>query len=111
MKKATNHAALRAKMRRLSIAELEFIRRDAHEAAQAMPDGPNAGHYADEAGYAAMELTGRLTLCNCSQCGRAYKLPLPTAREFGRLGPCSPCLDRQHVEFMRTTGARLGLQD
>ena len=109
MKKYTDHAALRAKMRRMSIPELEYIRRDAREAAEAMPDGPNAGHYADEAGYAAMELAGRLVPATCCDCGKSYKIPYPTAQEFGRLGPCNSCLDRQHEQFMATTGRKLGL--
>jgi len=38
---------------------LRFIMRDAHEAMEAMPEGPKAGYYADEIHYCGMELVRR----------------------------------------------------
>jgi hypothetical protein len=54
--KKMNHAEYQKKCRGLSDAQLRFIIRDAKEAIKAMPDNPNAGYYADEVHYAAMEL-------------------------------------------------------
>lgn len=47
----------------------------------------------------------------CPTCGRSHEISPETAAEFTRLCQCIPCIDRAHVEFMRTTGARLGLKD
>ena len=41
-------------------SELRYIINDAREALDAMPDGINAGFYADEVHYCAMELKKRL---------------------------------------------------
>lgn len=59
MIKRMDHNEYPKSMRAKSEAELRFIIRDAGEAAEAMPDGPNYGYYADEVHYAAMELTRR----------------------------------------------------
>ena len=59
MQKHMDHAAYQRKMKRKTFAELMFIARDATEAAEAMPEGPNAGYYADEAHYALMEMKRR----------------------------------------------------
>ncbi len=42
-----------------SISSLHFIIRDAREAIKANPENPNAGYYADEISYAAMEIRRR----------------------------------------------------
>jgi hypothetical protein len=57
--KTMHHAEYMKALKTKSIAELKHIIRDAHEAIDAMPDGPNAGFYADEVSYAAMELNSR----------------------------------------------------
>lgn len=53
--KVMDHGAYRAQLKRKSIPELLFIIRDANQAIEANPDGPNAGYYADEVHYAATE--------------------------------------------------------
>ena len=54
------HTATMARYKKLSVAQLEFIRADAYEAAQ-VGDGWNekAGQYWDEVHYASMELKAR----------------------------------------------------
>lgn len=42
-----------------SWAQLEFIRKDAHEAMTANPDGHKAGYYADEINYVTNEMHNR----------------------------------------------------
>jgi hypothetical protein len=59
--KTMDHMAYQKKIRRLPCDALRFIVKDAQEAIAAMPDGPNAGYYADEINYAAMELKKRET--------------------------------------------------
>jgi hypothetical protein len=54
--KKMDHAAYPKKCRGLSDLVLRFIIKDANEALMAMPNGENAGYYADEIHYAAMEL-------------------------------------------------------
>jgi len=58
--KIMNHAEYQERMTTLSIEALRFIMADAYNAAQAMPDSPNAGYYLDELNYASMELARRL---------------------------------------------------
>jgi hypothetical protein len=57
--KEMRHAEYMKALKSKSISELRYIIRDASEARDAMPDGPNAGFYADEVSYAAMELNSR----------------------------------------------------
>jgi hypothetical protein len=54
-----DHAAYQKKVKAMTLAELHYIIRDAHEAERAMPDGPKAGHYLDEINYCANELARR----------------------------------------------------
>lgn len=61
MVKHMDHAAYQATLRTKSMAELRFIAKDAREAMDAQPDGPNAGYYADEVHYAAAEIKRRIT--------------------------------------------------
>lgn len=60
MKKEMNHAEYPKRLRKKTDDELRFIIRDAQAAMDAMPDGCNAGYYADEVHYASMELTRRI---------------------------------------------------
>lgn len=59
MKKTMNHGAYQKSLKQKTDAELRYIIKDAGEARDAMPEGPNAGYYADEVHYAAMELRER----------------------------------------------------
>lgn len=59
MKKTMDHAEYQRKLRSKTEAELRFIIRDASAAERANPQGCNAGYYADEVSYAAMELARR----------------------------------------------------
>jgi hypothetical protein len=54
-----DHSAYQASLKGKSDDQLRFIIKDATEAMRAMPDGPKAGYYADEAHYAGMELSRR----------------------------------------------------
>jgi hypothetical protein len=57
--KKMNHAAYQARLHSLPPEALRFIIKDAQEAIDAMPLGPNSGYYADEVHYAAAELHKR----------------------------------------------------
>lgn len=57
--KNMNHGEYQKMIRNKTDAQLQFIVKDAREALDAMPDGPNAGYYKDEMLYAAMELNQR----------------------------------------------------
>ncbi len=57
--KTMNHAEYQKNLKNKTVAELRFIAKDANEAMEAMPQGENAGYYADEVHYAAMELRNR----------------------------------------------------
>jgi hypothetical protein len=57
--KKMNHAEYQRKLKSKSIEELKYIIKDAREAEEAMPMGENAGYYADEQHYAAMEIAKR----------------------------------------------------
>ena len=57
--KTMNHAEYQERLRGLPNRALRFIIQDATEALEAMPDGPNAGYYADEISYAGAELKRR----------------------------------------------------
>ena len=57
--KKMDHAKYQRELRRKDTASLEFIIKDAREAIEANPEGPNSGYYADEIHYAAAELRRR----------------------------------------------------
>jgi hypothetical protein len=57
--KTMNHVAYPKTLKSKTVAELRYIARDAREAVEANPTGENAGYYADEISYAAMELKRR----------------------------------------------------
>jgi hypothetical protein len=59
MKKIMDHREYPKQLRGKTVEELLFIIKDAKEAMSAMPDGVNAGYYADEVNYASMELRMR----------------------------------------------------
>jgi hypothetical protein len=59
MPKQMDHAAYQKAMKRKSVPELQFIIRDAGEAAAINPEGENNGYYLDEVSYAAAELRRR----------------------------------------------------
>jgi hypothetical protein len=54
-----NHDEYVKKTKRMSDSSLEYVRDDARAAYLAQPDGLNAGYYADEYSYCAMELAIR----------------------------------------------------
>ena len=57
--KTMDHAKYQERLRGLPAVALRHICRDAQEAINAMPDGPNAGYYMDEISYCGMELKRR----------------------------------------------------
>lgn len=57
--KHMNHGEYPKSLKAKSVASLQFILKDAREAIDAMPNGENAGYYADEIHYAAAELRTR----------------------------------------------------
>ena len=57
--KNMNHEEYPKSLRGKTESELRWIMKDAGEAAEAMPQGENAGYYADEVLYCAAELTRR----------------------------------------------------
>jgi hypothetical protein len=57
--KTMNHAEYQKGLKSKSVPELLFLCQDANEAMGAMPNGENAGYYADEVNYSAMELRNR----------------------------------------------------
>lgn len=59
MQKTMDHTSYPRLMKRKEDAALRFIIKDAQAAIDANPDGINAGYYADEVNYAAMELNRR----------------------------------------------------
>jgi len=60
MAKVMNHAEYQRKLRTKTVGELYFILLDAKAAEEANPMGENAGYYADERHYAAMEIARRM---------------------------------------------------
>ena len=54
--KKMDHNAYIARTRKMEDASLRYVRDDARQAIEAMPDGPNAGYYADEMHYCEMEI-------------------------------------------------------
>ena len=59
VKKTMNHIEYPKQLKAKSVPELMFIQKDAAGARDAMPDGENAGYYADEVSYVSMELKRR----------------------------------------------------
>lgn len=57
--KKMDHTAYPKMCRTISDAELRYIISDCRAALAAMPNGENAGYYADEINYAAAELNRR----------------------------------------------------
>jgi len=55
VEKKMDHNSYQESLKNKSIEELNFIIKDAKEAIEKMPMGPNAGYYADEIYYAAGE--------------------------------------------------------
>lgn len=59
MAKTMDHNEYIAKTKTMTEEQLRYVRADAKRAMDAMPDGPNAGYYADEVCYCGMELARR----------------------------------------------------
>ena len=59
MRKLMQHADYMASVKRRTTPQLEYQLQDAREALEAMPEGVNAGYYADEVCYIGMELKFR----------------------------------------------------
>jgi hypothetical protein len=57
--KQMDHAQYMLKARKMSDSSLRYVLEDAKQACLANPDGINAGYYADECHYCAMEITRR----------------------------------------------------
>ena len=57
--KKMNHTEYMANTRKMDTASLLYVREDARSAMEAMPEGENAGYYADEVHYCNMELARR----------------------------------------------------
>jgi hypothetical protein len=59
MNKTMDHTGYPKRLRSLSTESVKFILADAAAARDAMPDGVNAGYYADEVNYCADEIRRR----------------------------------------------------
>ena len=57
--KKMNHTEYMANTRKMDTSALLYVREDASSAMEAMPEGENAGYYADEVHYCNMELARR----------------------------------------------------
>lgn len=57
--KQIDHAEYQKKTRTMSADSLRYVIKDCRQVLAAMPDGSNAGYYADEINYCAMELHRR----------------------------------------------------
>ena len=57
--KRFDHNAYPKKLKKLTLKTIRYIIQDCREALKAMPDGDNAGYYADEINYCTMELNKR----------------------------------------------------
>ena len=62
VKKTMNHSEYMENLKVKTFAELLHIRKDAHAAAIAYPEGVNAGYYWDEVHYCSMEINRRQSL-------------------------------------------------
>ena len=69
LKKTMDHSAYQKALRHFTPDMLRYLQKDAQEAAEANPDGENAGYYTDEAIYAAAELTRRAGDNRCPRWG------------------------------------------
>ncbi len=67
MPKTMLHAEYQERIQALPSIALRHIAKDAREAVEAMPDGPNAGYYADEVSYCNMELRDRAKNMVCRE--------------------------------------------
>lgn len=83
MSKVMNHAEYCERLHGLPNAALRYIIKDAQEAIDAMPDGPNAGYYADEVNYAGMELKRRQK--SMARWEQAVGLQLQTLNRIDRM--------------------------
>lgn len=59
MIKRMDHIEYPKRLESLTEEALRYLIKDAKEAAEAMPEGPNAGYYLDEVNYAVNELYRR----------------------------------------------------
>lgn len=59
MYKRMDHGAYMKKVKKMTYNELLYTARDAKAAAEAYPEGPNAGYYLDEVNYCAEEMFRR----------------------------------------------------
>ena len=59
VEKTMNHTDYMANVKTMDEQALAYFRDDARRAMEAMPDGVNAGYYADEVHYCNMELVRR----------------------------------------------------
>jgi len=59
MPKTMEHGAYQRRLKSKTTSELQYIAKDANEAATVNPSGENAGYYADEVHYALAELKRR----------------------------------------------------
>ena len=57
--KRVDHIEYPKKLRKLCMAQLMYIAKDAREAAEAHPEGENMSYYLDEMHYALMEIRRR----------------------------------------------------
>ena len=57
--KIMNHTDYPKSLKKLDMAALEYIRKDAHEAMMALPSNPNNSYYADEVCYCSDEIARR----------------------------------------------------
>ncbi len=59
VKKEMDHSAYMRKVKGMPSSSLQYVIKDCQAAIAAYPDNPNAGYYADEIHYCAMELKRR----------------------------------------------------
>ena len=59
MLKTMNHSEYQRECKSRTVTQLRYIIQDCKKAIAAMPENPNAGYYADEIHYCAMELAKR----------------------------------------------------
>jgi hypothetical protein len=59
-----DHAKYQESLKLKTNDSLRYIMADAYAAMRAMPNGPKAGHYADEINYCGMELNRRVSFAS-----------------------------------------------
>jgi len=59
VEKKMDHTEYMAKVKTMSFESLLYVAKDAKQAMEALPDGVNAGYYADECHYVNMEMNRR----------------------------------------------------